>query len=415
MDYPYGEIKTSLNTDILDHLMEGFQLISYDWRYLYVNAAVVRHGKYSKENLLGYTMMEKYPGIENTDLFSVLKACMDKRVSRKMENEFVYPDGSSGWFELNIEPVPEGLFILSTDITSRKKAEDKLQELNETLENKVALRTAELSLRNKELTDSINYAKHIQRSKMVPKKEIYDTFPNSFILFEPKAVISGDFYYFYKNNESVIIASADCTGHGVPGALMSMLCSEKLNDVVLKHHCTGEMLKHLNNGIKSSMRQSMDNESAKDGMDIALCSLTYKVESIKLPNTQGSKPETIATLQYSGANRPLWLIRKGASEIAEIKGTRQSIGGFTEDDQQFEKHEIQLKSGDTFYIFSDGYTDQMGGEKGKKISTKFFKNILISIQKKTMLEQKEILRGFLHEWKADMEQIDDILVIGISV
>ena len=102
MDYPYGEIKTSLNTDILDHLMEGFQLISYDWRYLYVNAAVVRHGKYSKENLLGYTMMEKYPGIENTDLFSVLKACMDKRVSRKMENEFVYPDGSSGWFELNI-------------------------------------------------------------------------------------------------------------------------------------------------------------------------------------------------------------------------------------------------------------------------------------------------------------------------
>lgn len=147
-----GKIRTSLNYDILDLLMEGFQLISFDWRYLFVNQAVCKHGKLKREELLGFTMMEKYPGIENTEMFKVLKKCMINRVSDTMENKFSYPDGSTGWFELRIVPVPEGIFILSMDISERKNYELELVALKDQLEEKVLERTKELQEANDEIT-----------------------------------------------------------------------------------------------------------------------------------------------------------------------------------------------------------------------------------------------------------------------
>lgn len=135
----------------LDTMLEGIQIISFDWRYVYVNDAVARQGKYPKEELMGHTMMEKYPGIENTELFSVLRYCMSERVSKHMENEFSYPDGSKDWFELNIQPVPQGILILSINITERKKAEEKIKKLNDELEQKVKERTSQLESVNKEL------------------------------------------------------------------------------------------------------------------------------------------------------------------------------------------------------------------------------------------------------------------------
>jgi len=253
--------------------------------------------------------------------------------------------------------------------------------------------------KNMVITDSINYAKRIQQAKLPRKEEIYASLPQSFVLFKPKDIVSGDFYFFHNRNQSVFIVAADCTGHGVPGALMSMIGSEKLTDAIMHSTDTSEILKHLNKGIKKSLHQSNSHESTKDGMDIAICSVDVKKRIVK----------------YAGANRPLWLIRKGKKVVEEIKGTKEAIGGFTEDEQHFDSHELKLKQGDTFYISSDGYADQFGGINEKKLMAKRFKEILLDIQNLSMLEQEKHLDNFVENWKADIEQVDDILVIGVRL
>lgn len=258
---------------------------------------------------------------------------------------------------------------------------------------------SEIEEKNKDITDSITYAKRIQEAKLPKKTEIYSSLPQSFILFKPKDIVSGDFYFFYKNNQYIFIAAADCTGHGVPGAFMSMIGSEKLNDAVLQNGDTSEILKQLNKGIKLSLRQSDSNESTRDGMDIALCSVDIENRIVK----------------FAGANRPFWLIRNGQTSIEETKATKKAIGGFTEDDQHFDSHEIKLQQGDTFYIFSDGYADTFNGQDNKKLTTKKFKEILLDIQYKSMREQEQHLDNFVENWKAGTEQIDDILVIGVRL
>lgn len=253
--------------------------------------------------------------------------------------------------------------------------------------------------KNKSITDSINYAKRIQQAKLPKKDEIYSSLPQCFVLFKPKDIVSGDFYFFHKNEKSLFIVAADCTGHGVPGAFMSMIGSEKLDDAVAHSSNTSEILNHLNRGIKHSLHQSNSDESTRDGMDIAICSIDIKNFIVK----------------YAGANRPFWLIRNGKTEIEEIKGTKKAIGGLTEDNQHFDTHELNLQQGDTFYISTDGYADQFGGQTGKKLMTKKFKEILLDIQHKTMPEQESHLDNFVENWREDAEQVDDILVIGVRM
>jgi serine phosphatase RsbU (regulator of sigma subunit) len=253
--------------------------------------------------------------------------------------------------------------------------------------------------KNKDITDSINYAKRIQHAILPHNNDIVEAFPESFILFKPKDIVSGDFYFFHKKNQSSFIAAADCTGHGVPGALMSMIGAEKLNEAVTESSDTSEMLSLLNKGIKNALKQTDSNESTRDGMDIALCSV----------NTENR------ILSYAGANRPLWIIRKGQTVVEEIKATKKAIGGLTDDNQHFETHELQLQQGDTFYLFSDGYADLFSGKSGKKLTTKKLRQVLIEIQHNTMPEQKEYLDNYAESWKAEAEQIDDILIIGIRL
>ena len=263
----------------------------------------------------------------------------------------------------------------------------------------LALQKKEIEEKHSEITKSINYAQRIQNAILPPIETIQIAFPESFILFKPKDIVSGDFYWFYETATGYLIAAADCTGHGVPGAFMNMIGSEKLNEAVLKSHNPDEMLHFLNHGIKTSLRQTENDQSTKDGMDIALCFL----------NKQKN------TLTYSGANRPLWIIKKNSKAITEIKATKESIGGYTKDDQVFEKHVIQLEQGDVFYLFSDGYADQFGGILDKKITTKRLKEILVDVTQKPMNEQKTYLEDFINNWKAEKEQIDDILVMGIKI
>jgi serine phosphatase RsbU (regulator of sigma subunit)/tetratricopeptide (TPR) repeat protein len=264
--------------------------------------------------------------------------------------------------------------------------------------------------KNKDITDSINYAQRIQNAMLPSEEEIESMINEYFILFQPKAIVSGDFYFVspqaIEEGKGIrtIVAAADCTGHGVPGAFMSLIGNEKLRDAVEQGKNTGEVLKFLNRGIKSSLRQSSDLlDSSRDGMDIALLSLDKQVSATGL------------NVQFSSANRPLWIIRNGANDIEEIKPTKNSIGGFTDDDAVFETSELELKKGDSLYIFTDGYTDQFGGLDGKKLTTKKFREVLLSFRDKTMKEQKEKLMAFLNEWKGNNEQLDDILVIGLRV
>ena len=289
--------------------------------------------------------------------------------------------------------------------------------------------------KNKDITDSINYARRIQQAKLPKKEDIYSALPNCFVLYKPKDIVSGDFYYFQAhprplplggenekqqvlpNGEDLggalfFIASADCTGHGVPGAFMSMIGSDKLEDAVSQSADTSEILSLLNKGIKTALKQSDSNESTRDGMDIALCSVDTNARVVK----------------YAGANRPIWIIRKtplspnsppyqGGDKgmvLEEIKATKKAIGGFTEDSQHFDTHVIQLQQGDTFYISTDGYADTFG-KNGKKLMTKTFKEILLSIQDKTMKEQEQHLDNFIEDWKGGTEQVDDILVIGVRL
>ncbi len=250
-----------------------------------------------------------------------------------------------------------------------------------------------------EITDSIHYALRIQKATLPHRKDIWTALQKSFVLYKPKDIVSGDFYWFAEKDQTVFIAAMDCTGHGVPGAFMSIIGSERLNDAVHNENNPSKILSLLNQGIKASLRQSENVESTRDGMDIALCSIDLKNKVVN----------------YAGANRPLWIIKKNTICIEEIKATKCAIGGLTKSDQHFETHTIQLEDGDTFYIFTDGYSDQDGGDKGKKLMTKKFRQILLDIQDKTMQEQEAYLEAYFEKWRGTKEQLDDILIIGVRI
>jgi PAS domain S-box-containing protein len=389
----------TLHEKTLDCLLEGFQVIDFDWRYRYVNTAAVQQSRFSKTDLMGHTMMEKYPGVEKTDMFRTLERCMRDRTPATIESKFVYADGAEAWFELHIQPVPEGLFILSIDISERKKAELDLAYLNERLDDLVYLRTIELEEKNREIMDSLRYAQEIQQAFLSTGSEIKSLFPESFVIYQPKNVVSGDFYWCKKKENTILLAAGDCTGHGVPGALMSMLGIEKLSSASKKSDEPATILRKLNREIKTSLQSTANFAKSNDGMDIALCSIS--------PDRK--------KLRFAGASRPLWLMKKGAPEIEQIKTSIRSIGGYTDFSQEFGAREVDLQEGDTFYIFSDGYPDTFGGPAAKKITTKKFRNLLAQMREKSMAEQRSELEQFLAEWKGGQELTDDIVVIGVRI
>jgi serine phosphatase RsbU (regulator of sigma subunit)/antitoxin component YwqK of YwqJK toxin-antitoxin module len=293
------------------------------------------------------------------------------------------------------------MFFVFKGYREKKKSNAELALKNTLIEQQKAdvISQKELiEIKNHEITDSINYAQRIQRSILPPLSEVSAALSNSFILFKPKDIVSGDFFWFENTKDKVLIAAADCTGHGVPGAFMSTIGSEKLNEAVKDSTDVSEILNLVNRGMKKVLRQSEKADSTRDGMDIALCAFNKEMTKV----------------EYAGANRPLWIIRKGSTEIEETKATKVAIGGYTEDEQVFTKHIIDLQKGDSVYIFSDGYADQFSPQD-KKLMTRKFKEILLSIQDKSMEEQKQFLGTFIEDWRGDMEQTDDILVIGVRI
>jgi len=256
----------------------------------------------------------------------------------------------------------------------------------------------EIELINKNLTDSINYAERIQ-SAMFPSKDILsENLFEYFILFKPLDIVSGDFYWFRQHNNSIFVAAADCTGHGVPGAFMSILGLTFLNDLV--HNTVAlnanDVLTRLKDHVIKTLHQTQNYTSARDGMEMALFILD--LESGKL--------------QFSGARRPLYMVRD--NQLSELPGDRMPLGISDDGVSLFTNKEMEYKKDDIIYLFSDGYVDQLGGPERKTFKTKKFKDMLLNNSHLSMNEQKEVLDTTLEEWKGNVEQIDDILVIGIK-
>ncbi|MBW8051619.1 MAG: PAS domain S-box protein [Cytophagales bacterium] len=340
---------------------------------------------------------------------------------------------------LNYTLEPVNYIAIITNITKRKEAEEKLFQAN------------------KEITDSINYAKRIQSAIIPSVDEIKKYFPDSFVLFKPKDIVSGDFYWFGKIGDKVIIASADCTGHGVPGAFMSMIGNSLLNEIIIGKGITeaDTILIELRKSIIKTLGQTGKEDEARDGMDIALCVIaplnppgggtlpplypTGMGKGGKVPPPGGFRGAGVGgLLEFSGANNPLYIVRKGIAnlnitntgnieyygeDLVALKPDKQSIGYEQGKGGNFTKHQIQLQKGDVIYIFSDGYADQLGGDHCKKFGYNRFRQLLTDISDKNMEEQKQILDKNIEAWKdhidpynnKPLEQMDDILVMGMRI
>ncbi|MBL0328573.1 MAG: tetratricopeptide repeat protein [Bacteroidetes bacterium] len=266
--------------------------------------------------------------------------------------------------------------------------------------NSLSLAYKEIEVKNKDITDSINYAKQIQRARLPNPAIILNRLPDAFGLYKPKDVVSGDFYWFAEHeNGKILLAAADCTGHGIPGAFMSLIGIDELNHAALEKRLddVSSILSSVNKGVKKALRQNEQNSMSRDGMDIALC-------IFDLANS---------ILEYAGANRPLYYIRE--NQLFEVAPTKAAIGGTTSNEQEFKSHSIDIKKGDMIYVFTDGFADQFGGDSGKKFMTKRFKDLLLSIHHLSAVEQEAALEKALNEWKKDISQVDDILVMGIRI
>ncbi|MGZ4060729.1 MAG: SpoIIE family protein phosphatase, partial [Bacteroidia bacterium] len=254
--------------------------------------------------------------------------------------------------------------------------------------------------KQKEILDSMNYAKRLQEAILPPANFVAQHLPDSFIFYKPKDIVAGDFYWMEVVNNIIFIAAGDCTGHGVPGAMVSVVCSNALNRAVLEFGISepGKILDKTRELVLETFSRS--DADVKDGMDISLISIA------KIPGSSA------VTVKWAGANNPLWYVSN--KEPKEIKADKQAIGK-TENPYPFTTHTIQLQKGDILFLFTDGYADQFGGDKGKKIKSKPLKEMLVSNSIYSSAEQKEKLEVAFREWKGNIEQVDDVCIIGIRI
>ncbi|OQX99026.1 MAG: hypothetical protein B6I24_03685 [Bacteroidetes bacterium 4572_128] len=292
--------------------------------------------------------------------------------------------------------------ILLFNVYKKKKEANKIlsKQKKEIEEQSEELRTTnkQINKKNKQIIESITYARRIQNSILIPEIEIKKSLPNLFILYKPKDIVSGDFYWFSEIEDKIIIAAVDCTGHGVPGAFMSMIGDSLLyqivNDKKIKN--ADKILSELHKGIRKSLNQ--EETKNQDGMDMALCVIDKKERKI----------------EFSGAKNPLIYIHN--DELVQIKGDKRSIGGRQKEKERiFKKHEMKLEKDTVLYVFSDGYQDQFGGKKNRKFMIKRLKELFLKIHKEEMKEQKKILNLTIERWMMDNKQLDDILIVGIKI
>ena len=348
-----------------------------------------------------------YPRIEDGEYTFLLKAVNSDGIVNKIPVSFTIrvklPFWKTWWFISLLTAIVILLIIVIIKYRERKQ-----KEIQEYLEQRLDERTREvveqkeeIEIKNRDITDSITYAQRIQSSILPPIKKLQQHFSGSFVFYQPRDIVSGDFYWFDKMKENkFVIVCADSTGHGVPGAFMSMIGTTLIKDVCMRTdiNSPSEILFNLDNELRSTLNQNIEVEQSNDGMDIIVCEVDIRTNY----------------LRYASAMRPMIVYRGG--EQIYVKGSRNSVGGqYDKDEKLFKDEGIQLDKGDLIYMFSDGYPDQFGGSVGKKFKMVRLKNLLRDIHQKPMEEQYEYVKSTFNLWKEDFEQVDDVLFMGIKI
>jgi len=298
-----------------------------------------------------------------------------------------------------IKKANELLALSNAEIKQQKEEIESQRDEIEAQRDLATQQRDQIEKQNIRITDSIEYASRIQSAILPPDDFIREILPEHFIFYRPRDIVSGDFYWLTKKENYTVVAAVDCTGHGVPGAFMSMLGVALLNEIINKDDLSdaSEVLQKLKEKVIKSLHQTGDPDEAADGMDIALSIIDFDAKKMR----------------FAGANNPLYIIRDG--EFNEIKADKIPLGIHFIEDEVFTNHEIELQSNDLLYMFSDGYIDQFGGGEMRKLLAKNFKKALLQYYDKPMPEQKDLLDAFIREWMGEQRQIDDMLIIGIKV
>ncbi|HLC83442.1 MAG TPA: SpoIIE family protein phosphatase, partial [Bacteroidia bacterium] len=318
----------------------------------------------------------------------------------------VPPFWKTWWFQASVF-----IFIVLSVYGYVKRRINRLRKNEILLEKQVLLKTKELrdekeivenqnqviEKKNHNITSSIRYAKRIQESILPIKEKLNELIPESFIFFKPKDIVSGDFYWFAKQKNKILVAAVDCTGHGVPGAFMSLIGNNLLNDIVKNHKILdpAKILYKVHEGLVDALKKGEQESDTVDGMDITLCVIDLEKK----------------LLEFSSTGRPLIHIRENV--VQKFRVGKHPLGLITKKEIKLENEKIQLLEGDTFYIFTDGYCDQFGGEEDNKYLDDNFEKLLLKIQNQTMPEQAVCIENEINVWKGNGPQIDDMLVIGV--
>lgn len=305
-----------------------------------------------------------------------------------VEHMFRTSYGGQKWIRWNVSFLNEDQIIgIGYDITDKKHREKQLLDRN-----------VQLQQQHKEIKDSIFYAQRIQQNSLQSREFISSVFNNHFVLYKPKDIVSGDFYFFYQDDDNRYVIAVDCTGHGVPGAMMSMVANSIIKEVLLnkKAKAVSQILYELDKELFKCIN-SYGTELSSDGMDVAIASISKKTNR----------------LHFAGAFRPMIILRKG--NVIELKASRYPLGFYNDVDKIFEEHVILLQPDDCLYLFTDGFIDQFGGGLNKKLNKKNFKEMLKMAAEMPLDEQESFLDYSFNNWKQEEEQTDDVLVIGIKI
>jgi len=290
------------------------------------------------------------------------------------------------------------IFIFFRNRTNKLRMDNQLLRAQQTASMEIAKQREELQIKNKNIMDSINYAKRIQRGMMPTEFLLKHTFPQSFLFYRPRDVVSGDFYWFTEKNNSFYIAVVDCTGHGVPGAFMSIIGINLLNNIIIDKNIKdpGTILNMMNKRLYENLNKEVDDITLRDGMDMSICAIRNNSHRI----------------EYAGAMNSIFLVRN--NRLIEIVANRFSIGSVDPDERRhYETHAFDSQLGDMLYLFSDGFVDQFGGTEGKKYKIQRFRKLIMDIHKKPTEEQEKFLDREMIAWKGGLEQVDDITIIGL--
>ena len=360
--------------------------------------------------MMGKGVLPKEPIRKRNDEIGEMSLALNDLVNAMTRTTQFANQVGSGNFDSYYMPLSDedtlgtALIKMREDLRENERVlEDKVLERTEEVvrqKEEIEIKNSELEVLFKHVTDSIRYAKRIQEAILPPESLIKRVLPNSFVLYRPKDIVSGDFYWIDEKEGKTMFSAIDCTGHGVPGAFMSIVGYNILKQVINSNKTTSPafILDRLNEGVSETLHHGHEASQAKDGMDVAFCTIDFST----------------LELEYAGAYNPLYIVREG--KLLETKGDKFPIGLFLgKEKKKFVNHHIQLKRGDSIFIFSDGYADQFGGPKGKKFMISHFRNLLLQIAVEPVDQQKYILAKTLQEWSGTLDQVDDILVIGVKI